>query len=293
MGKNGNMRVIAATAQFGIAERAVSKAMEQIHSAHVQALKLGQYEIAEEHKRHVEELRPLHRHLQRSRDRLKPHRKKLKKAPPPEPDLHRAPAAVSRDNELRAAQAAQEPPGSAKAIQGGASRSSRQGRPKKAGKVGAKKKGKEHGAAGIASYKGHSFYMRSVAAGMAEFLSAPATPPPGMEGYCATSGKRAWTNERVVECQLGSCTTQCVNKAQFDPVSSRYGVKIETFVQAFRACAVAKRGRRSWMDFDIETLRECENFSTLQMMSWFYEWQNDIEALRYYESQAADAGVPF
>lgn len=85
--------------------------------------------------------------------------------------------------------------------------------------------------------------VRSLDSAYADFLVSP-------------SAHDGLTNESYVRSIIGHLTAPD-RGGQYDAVKMKYEKPVRTFHQAFNACFPAKRGKRSWEHFDIETLREC------------------------------------
>jgi hypothetical protein len=134
------------------------------------------------------------------------------------------------------------------------------------------------------SYRGRSTVMVSTRDGMAEFLGAPCPRPRDLTGYVADATK-GWTNGDVIQAVMGSAGTQVKDKATFDAVSGRHGVKCQTFEDAFRACAVpyTSSGHRDWRHFDLKTLQDCHPaFKSLSLPTWVHEMQLEHEQAEHY-----------
>ena len=122
------------------------------------------------------------------------------------------------------------------------------------------------------SWRGQVTLLKSLKDGLDKFLGARARRPDD-DSYC-TSVTTSWTNEMVLISVLGIRGAKERNPAAFDAVSSKYGVKCETFEQAWRCCCPAynSHGARDWRDIDIEALRECDPaFAVLELPSWVEE----------------------
>ena len=101
--------------------------------------------------------------------------------------------------------------------------------------------------------------VRSLDSAFDEFLRAPSLH----EGL---------TNESYVESVVGHLSSSD-RGGQYDAAKEKYEKPVRTFHQAFNACFPAKRGshgKRSWKDFDLETLREC-GFPDLELPAGAHE----------------------
>jgi hypothetical protein len=86
--------------------------------------------------------------------------------------------------------------------------------------------------------------IQSLKSALHEFLRAPS----------ADDGR---SNEQVVVAHLGAKGIHLHDPATFDAVALKYEKKISTFEEAFFACCRSRGGRRDWLYFDLDTLREC------------------------------------
>ena len=101
--------------------------------------------------------------------------------------------------------------------------------------------------------------VRSLDSAYADFLRAPSLH----EGL---------TNESYVESVVGHLSASD-RGGQYDAAKEKYEKPARTFRQAFNLCFPAKRGshgKRSWADFDLETLREC-GFPDLELPPGVHE----------------------
>ena len=95
-----------------------------------------------------------------------------------------------------------------------------------------------------------SLAIRSMLAGESEFM-------------------RAGNNEALINAHCGGGSRNKPDAATWDAASTRYGVRCETWHEAFRACCGP--APRSWATFDLETLRAC--IPGLDLPAWVYEAQ--------------------
>lgn len=91
--------------------------------------------------------------------------------------------------------------------------------------------------------------VTSIKAALDEFLVAP-------------SGDNGYSNGELVVRHLGAKGIDLVDPPSFDAASLRYEKKIGSFREAFAACW---NGKRDWVDFDIQTLRACDDLGRLQL----------------------------
>lgn len=108
---------------------------------------------------------------------------------------------------------------------------------------------------------------KSVGEALELFLSSPAAGRPEGEGSLFDAGDESgWTNERVVEAVCGARGIDARDPALYDAVRSATERDVATFREAFCAVALAKKGRRDWLDFDLRALQDCHPaFATLAL----------------------------
>jgi hypothetical protein len=101
--------------------------------------------------------------------------------------------------------------------------------------------------------------VRSLDSAYADFLRAP-------------SSHEGLTNESYVESVVGHLSASD-RGGQYDAAKEKYEKPARTFRQAFNLCfpaAPGSHGKRSWEDFDLETLREC-GFPDLELPAGAHE----------------------
>jgi hypothetical protein len=101
--------------------------------------------------------------------------------------------------------------------------------------------------------------VRSLDSAYADFLRAP-------------SSHEGLANESYIESVVGHLSASD-RGGQYDAAKEKYEKPARTFRQAFNLCFPAKRGshgKRSWEDFDLETLREC-GFPDLELPAGAHE----------------------